>query len=160
MLLDLLHKSHDHLKSLPPSTTMATVIAHRLLPPLVATIVKETRTCRKMQKAAFWLAELSNTVKPPEPERETSLMLRKDINSDNNTRPRRRQSCAETLRCMKDASTVIPAHMHMVLTNFRGRITFQATLWLSSAPNSTEMVYACMVRGANFCIARMILRWN
>jgi len=87
-------------------------------------------------------------------------MLRRDTSSDNNMRAKRRLSCAETLRCMEAASSVTPAHMHMVTTNFRRRLISQATSWPSFALNSTEMVLASMVRDANSCIVSMTSRLN
>jgi hypothetical protein len=76
-------------------------------------------------------------------------MPKKDNNSNNNTKARRRLNYAETLRCTVAASSVTPAHTHMVLTSFRRRHISQATSWQSFAPNSTEMVSAGMVKDAN-----------
>lgn len=85
-------------------------------------------------------------------------MLRKDINSDNNTKPRRRPSFAETSKCMDHASSETPAHTLTVPINYKRRPISQATSWPSSALNSTEMEPASMVKDANSFTASMILR--
>jgi len=87
-------------------------------------------------------------------------MLKRDTNSDNNMRARRRLSCAETSRCTEAASLETPAHMLMVPINFRRRLISQATSWPSFALNSIEMVPASMVRDANSYTVSMTLRLN
>jgi len=125
-----------------------------------STTVDSTMT-QKTLTLTFLSDKHSNTVKPLEAKRRSnSTMLRRDSNSDNNMRARRRLSCAEISRCMAAASSVTPAHMHMDLTNFRRRPISQATSWPSSAPNITEMVPANMVRDANSYTVSMTLRLN
>jgi len=83
---------------------------------------------QKMLMLAFWLDKPFNTVKPLEAKRRSnSTMLRRDTNSDNNMRAKRRLSCAEILKCTEAASSVTPAPMHMDNTNFRRRLISQAT---------------------------------
>jgi hypothetical protein len=75
------------------------------------------------------LDKLFNIVKQLEVERRSnSQMLKRDTNSNNSMRARRRLSFAETLRCTVTASTVTPAHTLMALISFKRRHIFQAIL--------------------------------
>jgi len=109
------------------AATIATT--HQPAPPLMTMIMTIASIMTlKTPMQAFWLAKPFSTVKLPEVERRSnSTMLRKDFNSDNNTRAKRRLSCAETSRCTEAASLVTPAHTLTVPTNSRRKHISQAT---------------------------------
>lgn len=89
-------------------------------------------------------------------------MLTRDSNSSNSMKVRRRQSFAETLKCMETANMEIHVHMHMVLINFKKRHIFQAISWQNFVRNFTEMAFVHMVRDANIYIVTTIsnLNWH
>lgn len=97
-------------------------------------------------------------MKPQEPRRESSTTLKRDTNSDNSMRARRKPSSARTSRCTADASMATTAHTHMEPNSFRERHISQATSWQSSALNSKKTECACMVIDANSYTAHTILR--
>lgn len=101
------------------------------------------------------------TARPLEvPERRYSTMLKRDSNSNNNTKRRRKPNCAEISKCMDNANLVTPAHTHTEHTSSRRRLISQATSWPSFALNSIPMACACMVRDANSCTVSMIWSQN
>lgn len=87
-------------------------------------------------------------------------MPRRESNSDNNTRARRRPSCAETSRCTVPADTATPAHMPTEPTNSRRRPIFQATSWLNYVYNSTKLVRVLTDQDANIFTQSTISRPN
>lgn len=144
------------------ATQTASATTHQLLHQHVIVIMTAASTMtQKMLMPTFWSDKPSTSVRPPEEwKRDNSTMLRRETNSDNNMRARRRLSCAETSRCTEAASLVTPAHMPMVPTNFRRRLISQATSWPSFALNFIEMVLASMARDANSYTVSMTLRLN
>jgi len=92
-----------------------------------------------------------------EEERERLLeTLKRDSNSNNNMKAKRKLNCAEISKCMDNANSVTLAHMHMVLISSKRKHISQATLWPSFALNSMKKVLACMVKDANSCTVFMI----
>lgn len=91
-----------------------------------------------------------------EPGKRISTMLKKDSNSNNNMKAKRKLNCAETLKCTVNANLVTLAHTLTEPTSSKRKPIFQATSWQSFALNSTKMVYASTEKDANSCTVSMI----
>jgi len=89
-------------------------------------------------------------------ERRYSRMPKRDSNSSNNMKQRRKLNCAETSKCMVHANSVILAHMLTESINFKRKHISQATSKLSFALNSTKKDFAYMVKDANSYTASSI----
>lgn len=95
---------------------------------------------------------------PDRARRRTSRMRKRDSSSSNSTPSRRKPRCAETGKCMGNASLVIPVPMPTEKTNCKKRHIYQAILRLRHAPNSTRKATAHMEKGVSFCILFMTLK--
>lgn len=85
-------------------------------------------------------------------------MPKREFNSGNNTRARRRQSCAETLRCTAAADMVTHALMLTAPTNCKRRPTSQATSWRNYVYNSMSKVRVPTAKGVNTSTPSTTLR--
>ena len=104
---------------------------------------------------------IKTIAKPPEEHRrESSKTLTSVRFSNNNTSPKKRQSCAKTSKCMHNANSETHALTLMENTSCKEKHISQATLWPRCAINSTERVFALTENGASFCTPSMIWRKN
>jgi len=87
-------------------------------------------------------------------------MLRREFNSDNNMKARRKPSFAETSRCTANADMVTPAHMLTDPTNSKRSLISQVTSWQNYVYNSMKKARVLMAKDANISTQTTTSRLN
>lgn len=104
---------------------------------------------------------IKTIAKPPEEHRrESSKTLTSVRFSNNNTSPKKRQSCAKTSKCMHNANSETHALTLTENISCKEKHISQATLWPRCAINSTERAFAPTENDASFCTPSMTWRKN